>query len=209
MSTDLNTRDVVLLHGLGRTEASMLPLSWRLGRAGFVCHRIGYPSTRMRVGEAIAFARTRIGRLGHAVHVVGHSMGGLISAALLREDALPIARVVQIGAPNLGSPAADRLGGAWAVRRMCGPAVGELAMHDHVSAAHDRIAAIAGTGGPALPGIDLARPHDGIVSQTSAWAGAAHTANVPGLHSFLPVSAEVARLVITFLTHGRFEEISA
>jgi hypothetical protein len=36
---------VVLLHGLGRTRASMAPLAWALGRVGFEVVNASYPST--------------------------------------------------------------------------------------------------------------------------------------------------------------------
>lgn len=209
MSNDVTTRDVVLLHGLGRSPASMLPLAWRLRRAGFRCLRPGYPSTRLPVAEAVDHVRAQIARLGGAFHIAGHSLGGLIGAMLLREGTLPIARVVQLGAPNLGAPAADRLAGAWALRQICGPALGDLGRHDRTPDPHPCIGAIAGVLGPPLPGIDIADPHDGAVEQTSAWAGAGHHASVPALHTMLPLSAQAARLTAHFLKHGRFPEAPA
>lgn len=209
MSENLNTREVILLHGLGRTPASMMPIGWRLTRAGFQVRRLGYPSTQSRISGSMSHVAQMIQAMGRPAHIVGHSLGGLIGAMLLREGRLPIGRVVQLGSPNLGSPAADSLGGAWAIRKICGPAVGELAMHDRAKPAHGRIAAIAGIGGPALPGIELRGPHDGVVSQASAWAGAGHTATVRSLHSFLPASAQAADLTAHFLTDGQFPETPA
>ncbi|MEM1298036.1 MAG: alpha/beta fold hydrolase [Pseudomonadota bacterium] len=206
MSEELKTRDVVLLHGLGRTPMSMLPLAWRLGWAGFRCRRPSYPSTQLTVPESIAHVHALVTEIGRPVHLVGHSLGGLIAAALLREGDLPIARAVQLGSPNLGSPAADRLAGTWPVTRICGPAVDDLQQHDVTPETHPHIAAIAGIKGPPLPGIDIEEPHDGIVSQASAWAGAGHRASVPSLHSFIMTSAEAARLTAHFLTHGTFPE---
>lgn len=201
-----NATDVVLLHGLGRSPMSMLPMAWRLRWRGFRCQRPRYPSTQLTLDGAIAHVRQLVAALDRPVHLVGHSLGGLISAALLREGSLPIRRVVQLGAPNLGSPAADRLAGTWPVTRLCGPVVDELRRRDSAPAAHPRIAAIAGTTGPPLPGIDIDAPHDGIVSRASAWAGAGHRTCVPSLHSFIPTSAEAARLSAHFLAHGTFPE---
>ena len=197
---------VVLIHGLGRTAASMWLLGRRLRRAGLAVERVGYPSTRTCIAEAVAHVRRALWLLvpGRArLDLVGHSLGGLIAARLLRQPGeLPIGRVVQIGSPNLGSVMADRAGGLALVRRLCGPAVLELGAHLRAEAPCRRVAAIAGTAGwwqgP------LARPHDGTVAVRSAWSGAGHRAAVPVLHSLLPASGRVAALVAGFLQHGRF-----
>lgn len=186
----------------------MLPMAWRLGRAGFSVQRPGYPSTRMGVDEAIANMRRVLERLsprGQAVDLVGHSLGGLISAALLRDPrGLSIGRVVQLGAPNLGSPLASRLGGPGPVRRICGPALRDLRAHTRHPERRDEIAAIAGTLGPR--GLPMNGPNDGAVSVKSAWSGAGHRAAVPVLHSFLPASSDVADLTAMFLRDGRLPE---
>jgi pimeloyl-ACP methyl ester carboxylesterase len=196
---------VVLIHGLGRTAASMWPLAVRLRRAGFDVTRVGYPSTRLRVAEAVTHLRATLARLARsrAMDLVGHSLGGLIAARLLRDPGgLSIRRVVQLGSPNLGSAVADRLGVVWPVSRFCGPAVEELRAHRRRPAADPRIAAIAGTGG--FWKGPLAGPHDGTVALRSAWSGAGHRAAVPVLHSLLPASSRVAALVTAFLRDGRF-----
>lgn len=183
----------------------MWPLAVRLRRAGFDVARIGYPSTRLHVAEAVGHVRETLARLapGRAMDLVGQSLGGLIAARLLRDPGgLPIRRTVQIGSPNLGSAVADRLGVRWPVRRLCGPAVEELRAHRRRTAADPRIAAIAGTGG-FWKGA-LAGPHDGTVAVRSAWSGAGHRAAVPVLHSLLPASSRVAALVMAFLRTGTF-----
>lgn len=198
---------VVLLHGLGRTASSMQALAWRLRRAGFRTTCLDYPSTQLTIAQSQDHLRTLLARRSGPFHLVGHSLGGLISAALLREGGLPVQRVTQMGAPNLGSPVAGRLGGQWPVRGLCGPAIGELDAHDNVPDTDPRIAAIAGTLGPPLPGAPE-RPHDGAVSRTSAWAGAGYRAEVPAIHTLLPISPAAARLAITFLKTGALPEVA-
>lgn len=199
---------IVLLHGLGRTAASMLPLDWRLGRAGFRTVRLAYPSTSQRIDASVAHIRSRLP--AGPVAIVGHSLGGLIGARLLREsDGAKVVRVVQLGSPNLGSPLAGRLGPVWPVRQVCGPALKELVPHHNMPPADHRIAAVAGTGGWLIPGTGLERPHDGAVSRRSAWAGAGHRAELPVLHTLLPASPEAARLCIRFLRTGALSSIAA
>ncbi len=206
--TQHTSNPTILIHGLGRSPASMLPIAWRLARAGFAVQRPGYPSTRMGVDEAIAYVRRTLAQTtehGQVMDLVGHSLGGLISAALLRDPrGLSIGRVVQLGAPNLGSPLASRLGGPGPVRRICGPALRDLRAHTRHPERRDEIAAIAGTLGPR--GLPMNGPNDGAVSVKSAWSGAGHRTAVPVLHSFLPASSDVADLTVQFLTDGRLPE---
>jgi len=201
---------VVLIHGLGRGTASMPSVAWRLGRAGWPVERIGYRSTRMRLAQAIEVVRAMLGQLAvgwRGLCLVGHSLGGLISAHILRDPrGLPIQRIVQIGAPNLGSPVADRMSGFGPVRRACGPVLDDLRAHNVGPARLDTIGAIAGTAGLSIHGSGLARPHDGAVTVRSAIAGAGHRAAAPVPHSFLPLSAAVARQTGHFLENGAFAE---
>ncbi|MEM0991056.1 MAG: alpha/beta fold hydrolase [Pseudomonadota bacterium] len=196
---------VVLLHGLGRTSASMWPLAWRLGQAGFSAESVGYPSTRQGIAQSRDAVRNLLSGRQAPCHVVGHSLGGLLAAELKRESDLDIHRVVQLGSPNLGSPVAARLGPRWPFRGLCGPALAELGPRDQEPPTNDDIAAIAGNRGPALSP-DLENPHDGAVSRRSAWAGAGHRAEVPALHTLLPLSKAVAQLTIAFLQTGQFPE---
>ena len=196
---------VVLLHGLGRTPASMWLLGRRLGRAGIKTLRVGYPSTKGGIAASEAHVRAELARLGTGpVDLVGHSLGGLLAVRILRDpQGLEIRKVVQLGTPNLGSPLVDRMGGMWPVRRLCGPAVSELRAHVGHLPRDPRIAAIAGTAG--FPGVPLRRPHDGGVTVRSAWSGAGHRAAIPVLHSALPISPRAAKLTIRFLATGSFE----
>ncbi|MEM9097969.1 MAG: alpha/beta fold hydrolase [Pseudomonadota bacterium] len=195
---------VVLLHGLGRTPASMWLLARRLSRAGYQVIRLGYRSTRQQLSASIAELRGQLADLPSGpIHLVGHSLGGLIAVHLLRDpQGLDIKRVVQIGSPNLGSPLAERLGGVWPIRRICGPVLSELSRVTARKTPSPQIGAIAGTMG--LPWIGLAKPHDGAVTLRSAWSGAGYRAAVSNLHTVLPISPGVARLTIRFLTQGDF-----
>jgi triacylglycerol lipase len=73
---------VVLLHGLGRTPASMRLLERALGRAGYTVLNVGYPSRRKTVEQLVTedlapALRTLEGET-RPVHFVTHSMGGIL-----------------------------------------------------------------------------------------------------------------------------------
>ena len=195
-------RPVVLLHGLGRTSASMYLLARRLRLASLNAESVAYPSTRLSLAAACEFVRNALmERYGSSrVDLVGHSLGGVIDRRLCRSEEPPgVRRVVQIGAPNLGSPLADRLGPFWAVRTACGPAIEDLRAIDERIPVDPRVTAIAGI----LSTRAMKGPNDGAVPVRSAWAGAAHRHRVRQVHTLLLVSRQVARLVIEALKAER------
>jgi pimeloyl-ACP methyl ester carboxylesterase len=201
---------VMLLHGLGRTRLGMQLLARRLDLAGFETVCVGYGSRRLSLAEAteaVAGEVARLARRWDVVHLVGHSLGGVLSAAVAtgRPD-LPVGRVVMIGAPMRGSELA-----AWCLRfgllrAAFGPVLADLAFDHGPVQASDRIGAIAGTAGSELLGreVGLLGTHDGKVTRRSAWAGAGHRAAVPVGHALLPFSQRVAELTARFLRDGRF-----
>lgn len=106
---------VVLLHGLGRSTASMKRLEWTLARRGYQVVNLSHPSTRLPVErlarEHLAPAVQQIAlRPGARIHFVTHSLGAIVLRQYLSENALTnLGRVVMLGPPNQGSAVADRL----------------------------------------------------------------------------------------------------
>jgi pimeloyl-ACP methyl ester carboxylesterase len=201
---------VAVMHGLGRTRAAMELLARRLRRAGFEAVCIAYPSRRLGVAEAAEVVAARIADVARGwdvVHLVGHSMGGVIAATVAASHPeIPVGRVVTIGAPMRGSGLARRLSGVAPFDAALGPALADFARPKGPLPPSPRIGAIAGTAGIRIfgRGIGLAGINDGKVSLRSAWAGAGHRAAVPVGHAMLPVSRQVAELTIAFLRDGRF-----
>lgn len=210
---------VVLLHALGRSRWSMWLLARRLRAAGWPVAMVGYPSLRLpieaaaeRVARDVANVSRGWGSGPCQVHLVGHSLGGIIARrlVLLRADLGPdlrVARVVQIGSPNLGTNVGTGLARRAVMRWMFGPVLVQVAEFPARVARHQAIGAIAGTGHCSWMNapLGLDGPNDGLVTVRSAWAGAGARAAVPVSHSFLPFSASVARLVAGFLRDGRFD----
>ncbi|MDA1099966.1 MAG: hypothetical protein O2967_13375 [Proteobacteria bacterium] len=104
---------VVLVHGLGRTCASMTRLQRRLNDLGFAAQCWPYPSRRRLAGHIHAF-RHWLGQQAFQapVHFVGHSLGGIvIRGALAVDPPVKIGRIVMIATPNQGAGVVTRFGG--------------------------------------------------------------------------------------------------
>jgi pimeloyl-ACP methyl ester carboxylesterase len=82
----------------------------RLMEAGFRVHRFDYLSvaaTQQRILDRLQLRMTGLAAEADAVHLVGHSLGGLLALRACRDgNGLPQGRIVCLGSPLLGSAAA-------------------------------------------------------------------------------------------------------
>ncbi|MBT3369718.1 MAG: alpha/beta fold hydrolase [Rhodospirillaceae bacterium] len=104
---------VVLLHGLGRSCASVARLQSGLEEMGFAALCWSYPSRRRRLAGHIEAFREWLRRQAFAgpVHFVGHSLGGIIiRGALADTPPVAIGRIVMIASPNQGAGVVSRFG---------------------------------------------------------------------------------------------------
>ncbi|WEN14838.1 alpha/beta fold hydrolase [Rhodanobacter sp. AS-Z3] len=109
---------VILLHGLWMRGFALSMLHRRLMEAGFRVHRFDYLSvagTEQRILDRLHGRMA--GLLGEAdaeaVHLVGHSLGGLLALRACHDaTSLPSGRIVCLGSPLRGSAAA-RSFAAW------------------------------------------------------------------------------------------------
>ena len=103
------TRRVLLLHGIWNARAWLAPLASRLRRSGFQPEVFGYSSVFGGPDAAIPALIERL-RNSPSVHLVGHSLGGLVALEALRQSpSLPVPRLVCLGSPLCGSDAARAL----------------------------------------------------------------------------------------------------
>lgn len=202
---------VVLIHGLWMHGTVMKWMARRIARAGYAVHCYSYPSVRMSLAEnarrLAAFCQTLDAR---PLHLVGHSLGGILIARMLDEPhRLDIGRVVLLGAPFVDSFAARRL---CRVRLGCiavGASIGEWlrGAKPEAFSRHD-IGVIAGSRGVGLGVMmapDLPTPHDGTVSVAETVVpGARDFIVLPVTHTQMVVSALVVRQVCGFLRRGSF-----
>lgn len=210
---------VILLHGLGRTALSMLPMSRALREAGYLIANINYPSREHPIESLAASALPRgFGQCrdagGGTVHIVTHSMGGLLTRHYLSENEAPgLGRVVMMGPPNQGSAVADRLMDEAFYQRLNGPAGQQLGTGpDGIAARLGPVAFPLGVlaGNQRTPvdvflseGID--EPSDGKVTvEETRVAGMADFRVLEANHTFILSDPEAIRQVLHFLREGRF-----
>lgn len=211
---------VVLLHGLGRTSASMEPLQEFLEAHGYAVANVDYPSRKHPI-QALAplavekgIGECQQGNRPAAIHFVTHSLGGiLVRYYFSRHEHDALGRVVMLAPPNQGSNAADAFrhlpGFAW----LNGPAgfqlgKGEGSVPLALGTPAFEFAVIAGnrTIDP-LGSAVLDNPDDGKVSVSDTrLAGMRDFTIVAASHAFIMQNEDVFRLVAGFLAEGRFDE---
>lgn len=210
---------VLLLHGLWMNRFAMLPLARALKRAGFATLEPNYPSMRGALQDNVdalvlqldALCRTMPALAATPrIHIVGHSLGGLLALALLQREPVDprLGRVVLLGSPVAGCSAARSFatypGGEWLLGETT-PLWERLPMPD-IPAGRE-VGAIAGTSrfGLASLLVGIEGEHDGVVRvEETRLQGLADHRVLPVSHTGMLLSAEVAAQCIAFLCQGRF-----
>ena len=214
---------VLLLHGLGRTARSMAPLAQQIRAAGFRTTNLDYPSTCHPIDTLVdehVWPAVEAVRDDAPLHVVTHSLGGILVRRLAERHGLPDGtRVVMIAPPNAGSPVADALRDRWPFRWWCGPALCELGTHDEALPPRlgpldgDRVevGVIAGDR-DIYPWFRSLRSglSDGLVTvEGTKLEGMTDFTVVRAGHALIMRSPAVADEVVHFLRHGRFRNGNA
>lgn len=207
---------VVLVHGLWTPAAVFLPHGrWLQGR-GYRTLRFGYPSVRATLSQNAQALRRYIAAAGGSeIHLVGHSLGGLVILDLLRQNADPrLRRVVLLGTPCLDSHCARRLAALRGMPALLGRSIGEWLARGPAAAVAPwpAVGVLAGTRSLGLGRVvtGLPRPNDGVVSVAETrLPGAADFIALPVAHSEMLASRRCAEQIAAFLATGRFRHHAA
>jgi pimeloyl-ACP methyl ester carboxylesterase len=190
---------IVLVHGLWMTGTEMRVLGVRLEEAGFRVRYFRYRSWRGGLAQAAGALREFVEATeGKRVHLVGHSLGGIVIAKMLEEAPLSRpGRVAMLGAPMGGSAAARimsrRRAGRWLVGGVIREGIVEHAPKWPVGRDLLVVAGDIPLGSGLLLG--LKKPHDGVIRVEETRVEGARMVTVRASHVGLLLSRKVAALL--------------
>jgi pimeloyl-ACP methyl ester carboxylesterase len=203
---------VVFLHGLWM--AGYATAIWRKAafHGGFQPIWFSYPTVTNTL-DACANRLDGVVNSTEAptVHLVGHSLGGLVIAHWLHmypERHARVGRIVLCGSPINGTAVGKTLAANGATRWMVGAALRDASARDMQppAALRDRIGVIAGNRafGAGMLLAKVPRPHDGTVAVAETRIDSAHHLELPVTHTGLLTSSVVTRAMLGFLRDGNF-----
>jgi pimeloyl-ACP methyl ester carboxylesterase len=203
---------VIYVHGLWLSGRESLFLRRRLAQEfDFDVHTFRYPAVSGSMAEIATQLQRFVGELRpKALHLVGHSLGGLVIYRFLeRFPAQAPGRVVFLGTPAVASKAAVSAARMrWAASLIGNCVAEELLVERERSWTHAReLGVIAGTHaiglGQLFAGFDEDNDGTIAVSETRLPGLTDHIA-LPTSHMGMLLSTRVARETGHFLRHGRF-----
>ncbi len=203
--------DIVLVHGLWNRGWAMAPMAKRLRRLGHHVSVFSYPTRAADLdGHADALHDFLLRNPSRELHLVGHSMGGLVILAMLSRYAdLPPGRVVLMGTPVKGSAVVRRLAKLPGLGCIIGKARENLRVGFRYSPVGRETGMIRGTRPFGLGRIagrqDEANDGSILVSETEL-EGLQDTVELQVAHSEMLVSTQVVAQVEHFLLTGRFRK---
>jgi len=203
---------VVVVNGLWFPGQATFFLRRKLRAAGFRTYRFSYRSVAddleknaVRLAAFIADMRTE------ELHLVGHSLGGIVILRMLARHPLAVGgRVVCLGSPFKGSAAGEALSRYPGGARILGKSMASFFAEGSVArwSGTQELGLIAGDCRLGLGQFvsSLPSPHDGTVAvEETQLEGATEHIVLPVSHLSMLCSGAVAGQTVSFLRSGRFQ----
>lgn len=199
---------VVLVHGLLHRGVMMLELGAFLAGQGFRVYVYDYPTRKAGMGGHAAAFRLYLRKITaelpepEKVHIVAHSMGGLITRMALADDlVVPGNRrgnIVMLAVPHGGSPVAAK----WVCRlpRLAGILVRPLPELSDAPGAMPEIPVPVGW----RVGSVIARFDRKVPAGSTAYAGEADRVTVSSGHGRIMNCPEARAQILCFIKDGKF-----
>ncbi len=216
-AAQVQTECVILLHGLTRSPASMRKLETVLTAKGYMVVNQGYDSRAAAIedlaGPTLDEALSKCAAKDRTVHVVAHSLGGILVRQYLAEKSISgLGRVVMLGPPNQGSEITDKIADLPGYSWLNGPAgnqlgTGEGSVPVNLGPADFDVGVIAGDRSINLflSGL-IPEADDGKVSvERTKLEGMNDHITLPVSHPFLMRNENAISQILHYLKHGRFD----
>lgn len=209
----MNTKEsetVVLVHGLWMHGIVFFAQRYWLAQHGYVAKTFSYPSVRGSLDQnSQLLARYLSGLPGSTIHVVAHSLGGLVVLNMLAQTSAPrIRRVVLMGSPCSGSYCASILLNIPLLAGIVGRSIRDSSERTCWEVPGNvEVGVLAGNRSFGLGHMifGLPRPNDGVVSvEETRLAGCSDAITLPVSHSEMLISKDCAKQAGYFLNNGRF-----
>jgi pimeloyl-ACP methyl ester carboxylesterase len=228
----MSGKAVVVLHGLGRSRASMDSLCRYLRQNGYQVFNVGYPSTQEDMAGLARSLRRVIDNLDGVdeINFVAHSMGNIVvrhylgdlarqepwkqsanSAAADRRAEARFHRFVMLAPPNQGATLAEMFADNLLFREIAGDAGQQLGrdwpdLEKRLATPPFEFGIIAGGKGNEKGYNPLLTGDNDITVSVEATklAGAHDFIVLPVAHSFIMDNAKVQQCVLRFLQDGHF-----
>lgn len=207
---NISQATIVLVHGLWNRGWTMMAMAKRLKARGHNVAVYSYPTRSDYLEGHANGLHAFVKKIQtEQVHLVGHSMGGLVILNMLsRFDDLPPGRVVLMGTPVKGSRVVKKLQNLPGQKFMFGKARENLLQgFQHTPTDHET-GTIRGTRALGLGRIagGPEEPSDGSVTiSETELEGLKDSVDLDVAHTQMLISAEVVRQLEQFLKHGKFK----
>ena len=205
---------VILTHGMWMGGWAMQVLRLLLSRRGYAAGTFDYPSLSRGLDEHARRLAARIAELRQPkIHLVGHSLGGLVILRCLKNyGEQNIGRIVLMGTPARGCMAGLRAENMALVKRLLGVnrALWRSLPEDYRPQCE--LGVIAGSRPWGIGSLLMRLPgaNDGVVRvEETEVAGMRERIVLPVSHTGMLASARVAREVAHFLERGVFAQESS